>query len=49
MADEANLDVVRDFLARDFRRRRFYDLQRASEQFIAQVLAWAVMTSAPKD
>ncbi len=42
MADEANLDVLRDFLARDFRRRCFYDLQRASEPIIAQVLAWAV-------
>ena len=43
MADEANLDVLRDFLARDFRRRCFYNLHRASEQSIAQVLAWAVM------
>ncbi len=42
LTDEANLDVVREFLARDFARLAFFDLRNASDQRITEVLAWAI-------
>ncbi len=43
MADEANLDVVREFLAGDFGRLCFISERNPSEERIAKVLAWSIM------